>query len=71
MKTYVYLTVYNTDGDVIKVLVNKTQDAGTYEINFNGQDYPIGEYYLQLLTGNPIKKFGLNFNKLIKMNMIG
>ena len=34
IRTKVNLSIYNLDGEKVKELINKTQDAGVYELNF-------------------------------------
>jgi len=53
LKTNVCLTVFNSKGKVIKKLVNKIQEAGMYEINFNRNFFPGGDYFCQLQAGDP------------------
>lgn len=45
------LTVYNSIGQIIAVLVNETLGAGKYETEFNAADYASGIYYYKLETG--------------------
>ena len=45
---FVKLNVYNSAGKVIKDLVNKSQIAGNYKINFYGNDLPSGVYFYQI-----------------------
>lgn len=54
------LTVYDALGKEIKSLVNEWQNSGIYEVNFNGENYPSGIYFIKLMndengqTGNSI-----------------
>lgn len=51
----VRLVVYNSIGQEIATLVSKIQEPGTYEINFNGTDFPSGVYFYSLVVdGNLI-----------------
>ena len=34
VKSKVHIAILNSEGDIIKLLVNKTQEAGTYEIKY-------------------------------------
>lgn len=54
----VRLTVFDINGKVIKVLVNKKQNAGAYEVNFDGADLASGLYIYKFETGefNSVKK---------------
>ncbi len=49
---YVSLIVYNVLGKEVETLVNKTQPAGNYEVNFDGTKLSSGVYYYQLKVGN-------------------
>jgi len=52
-KMKVNLTVYNSDGEKIKQLVNQIQAAGTYETSLDGSDFKNGFYYYRLEAGSP------------------
>ncbi|MGB8320643.1 MAG: T9SS type A sorting domain-containing protein [Ignavibacteriaceae bacterium] len=47
-KTEITITVYNSNGMLIDKLLKKEQEAGTYEIEFNGSELPEGIYYCHL-----------------------
>ncbi|MBK6772697.1 MAG: T9SS type A sorting domain-containing protein [Ignavibacteria bacterium] len=47
---FVKLTVYNSIGKEISVLVNGKQNKGNYEINFIADNYPAGLYFYKLET---------------------
>ena len=47
-KTLVELTIFNSNGEKIKELIHKVQNAGTYETLFDSQDLKDGVYYYQL-----------------------
>ena len=49
----VELTIFNSNGERIKELVSKVQNAGTYETIFDSQDLPAGDYYYQLKVVDP------------------
>jgi photosystem II stability/assembly factor-like uncharacterized protein len=46
----VKLVVYNILGKEISVLVNEQLSPGTYEVEWNGTNYPSGVYFYKLLT---------------------
>jgi ligand-binding sensor domain-containing protein len=46
--TNVTLTVYNTAGQVVKVLVNKNQSSGNYTVKWDARYIPSGVYFYQL-----------------------
>lgn len=50
----VTLKVYNILGKEIATLVNKKQSQGTYEVTFDGSQYPSGVYFYKLETQNYI-----------------
>jgi hypothetical protein len=60
--SYVKLTVYDIMGKEISVLVNEKQNAGRYEIEFNGDNLPSGTYFYRLSADG--------FNETKKMILI-
>ncbi len=48
----VKLIIYNNLGMEVKTLVNETQSAGNYEVNFNGENLSSGVYFYVLKAGN-------------------
>ena len=55
-KTKVRLEVLNSEGNIIKVLIDEEKEAGTYEIEFNshfgeGRNLTSGVYFYQLQAG--------------------
>jgi len=48
----VSLTVYNNQGKVISVLVDKKQNSGIYNSVFDAKDLPSGIYYYKLILQN-------------------
>lgn len=49
-KTSVLLAVYSPDGKLIRELVNKPHEAGSYTIEFTSSDLPAGNYLYKLST---------------------
>ena len=49
---HVTLKVYNILGQLVSRLVDKTQAAGSYTLNFNANDLPSGMYIYRLKAGN-------------------
>lgn len=49
---YVDLTVYNSLGQKVRILVNERQPAGAYQVNFNASGLASGVYYYQIKAGN-------------------
>lgn len=54
-KSYVRLRVYDMLAKEIVELVNKSQDAGRYEVTFDGNNLPSGAYFYKLEAGNYIE----------------
>ena len=53
----VRLTIYNSLGQEIKTLVNETQNAGVYKVNFDALNQPSGVYFYNLsFNGNSVTK---------------
>ena len=49
------LEVYDILGARVNTIVNKMQDAGVYELEFNGRDLASGVYTVILRAGNYFK----------------
>jgi len=54
-KTKVNLSVYNSDGEKVKQLVNQVQEAGTYETTLDGYEFKNGFYYYRFEAGSFIE----------------
>ena len=50
--SFVTLKVYDVIGNEVATLVNEYKPAGTYEVQFNGIDFPSGVYFYKLHSGN-------------------
>jgi len=59
---YVTLKIYDALGREIATLINEQLAPGTYEVDWNGSNYPSGVYFYRLMTDN--------FNETKKMLMI-
>lgn len=46
--SFVTLTIFNALGKKVETLVNEKQNAGIYEISWDGANYPSGVYYYRL-----------------------
>jgi 5-hydroxyisourate hydrolase-like protein (transthyretin family) len=46
----VKLIIYDIAGKELKVLVNQEQNAGIYEVNFDGRELPSGIYFYRFET---------------------
>lgn len=51
-ETFVKLVIYDVLGREIAILVNERIKAGTYEVDFDGTNYPSGVYYYRLRAGD-------------------
>lgn len=51
-KSNVVITVYNSLGAEVVTLVNEVREAGSYEIEFNANNYSSGIYYYKIASGN-------------------
>ena len=67
VKTKVTLTVFNSDGEKVKELVNTIQEAGTYEIKLDTRDFPNGFYYCRIQAIDPLTSSGQPFIETKKM----
>jgi len=48
---YAEVKVYNTAGELVKVLVNGEMPAGEHTVEFNAADLPSGIYFYRLDSG--------------------
>jgi hypothetical protein len=48
---FVTLTIYDILGREVVSLVNEPLNPGTYEVEFDGSNYPSGVYYYKLAAG--------------------
>jgi hypothetical protein len=48
----VRLIIYDILGREVAVLVNEQLRAGTYEVDFDGANYPSGAYFYKLTTAD-------------------
>lgn len=49
---HVKLVVYDATGKEVQTLVNTVQNAGRYEISFNGSEFASGIYYYKFMAGD-------------------
>ena len=63
---YVHLTIYNINGQKIKILVSDFQKAGYYSVSWNGRDdlgqgFTSGVYIYQIISGDFVETKKLIF----------
>jgi uncharacterized delta-60 repeat protein len=68
--SYVEFKVFNTLGNEVVTLINQKQNAGSYSVEFNGENYSSGVYYYKLEAGNPASSSGQVFSKVKKMILL-
>ena len=49
---FITIKIYNLIGQEIKTLVNKYQNAGSYNVTFNANNLPTGIYFYQMQAGS-------------------
>ncbi len=52
MKSHVNITIYDILGNEVKTLVNKEEQPGSYEVEFNGQNISSGVYFYRITSGS-------------------
>lgn len=62
VNSFVLLIVYDVVGNEVKTLVNEKQNAGVYEVQFDGNNLPSGIYFYKILAGE--------FSEVKKMTLI-
>lgn len=50
--TFVKLTIYDVLGNEVKTLVNEKQNAGSYNVEFDGSKLPSGVYFYKITAGD-------------------
>ena len=70
VRTKVNLTVFSSDGNKMKELVNKIQEAGTYEVILNSCDLPNGNYYYRIFATDPLTNTRKLFVAMKKMILL-
>ena len=50
----VTIEIHDVNGKIVSTLLDKTQPAGKYTIDFDGSELPTGGFYCRLKTGNQV-----------------
>jgi len=50
--TFTQLIIFDALGREIAILLNEKLSAGSYEVDWNGKDYPSGVYFYKLVSGD-------------------
>ncbi len=69
-ESIVTLKIYDILGREVATLVNKKQNPGNYEVEWNADYFPSGIYFYQLTVGDPSTNFGQVFVETKKMLLI-
>jgi hypothetical protein len=70
VSNYVKLIIYDILGKEVTVLVNEKKNAGTYEIQFDGTNYPSGVYFYKLMVTDSEKSSELIFSNTKKIILL-
>jgi len=49
------LSVYNAKGELVKILVNEIQSAGSHSVSFDGSSLNSGVYFVKLVAGKSVQ----------------
>ncbi len=63
----VQIKIYDLLGKEITTLVNEDLNPGTYEVSWDGSNYPSGVYFYKLTAGDANTKFGARFSETKKL----
>jgi len=66
----VTLTIYNSIGETVGLLVNEFQSEGNYEVVWNAESCPSGIYFYKLQAVDPSSSSGQSFVEFKKMILI-
>ena len=64
------LVIYDILGREITTLVNEQLKPSTYEVEWNGNNYPSGVYFYKLITSDPSTSSGQGYSETRKMVLI-
>ena len=70
VKSKVRLSISDSVGYTAKVIVNQIQEAGTYELEFNGSDLSNGEYSYVIIASDLVSGTNKIFSETKKMILI-
>ncbi|MBK8946647.1 MAG: T9SS type A sorting domain-containing protein [Ignavibacteriae bacterium] len=52
--SHIKLVIYNSIGELVKILINETQNMGNYKYKFDGSDLSSGIYFYSLISSNNV-----------------
>jgi S-formylglutathione hydrolase FrmB len=67
---FVTLKIYDILGREVATLVNEKLQPGTYEVEFDGSNYPSGVYFYNLIVSDPETSSGSSFTETKRMVLI-
>jgi hypothetical protein len=70
VKSKVSLRVFNSDCEMIEQIINDVQEAGTYEVEFDGQKFSDGDYLCVIEAIDIGSGFNKIFNDTRKMILL-
>ena len=70
VRTKVNITVFSSDGKKLKEMVNKIQEAGTYEVKLDSSNLPTGNYYYRILAADPFISKKQSYDEMKKMILL-
>ena len=68
--THVKLIIYDVLGREVATLINERLAPGTYEVNWDGTNYPSGVYFYKLIVLDPSTGSGLRYSETKKMVLL-
>jgi hypothetical protein len=51
-KSYVGISIFSINGELIQTLIKRVQDAGNYTIHWNASEFPSGVYLYRIMANN-------------------
>lgn len=69
-RRFVKLLIFDIMGKEISTPVNEQLNPGTYEVEFDGSNYPSGVYYYMLTSWDPSLRSGKDYSETKKMVLV-